>query len=398
MSSRSLITPRLVSVSAAVAMAMSIFADCIDRIAAAQPALTDATQVIQTVHAWQDGTPLPPSTGQATTYRTCEDIIQRNLALAPHYGYGVDKAAGTFSDPQTKIAIQQGCTPAAPFYIPFPVNPPGGSPPSLTALPCPSQGSGTDVWYIIGQSNASNWGDGRYTAGPGAYMYGDGRCYQASDPIVGADGTGAGPWARLADLMIGQKTMSGDPITSVIIINRAVGGTLIKDWLPGRGLNSHVASSLQDAKLHGFTPTRIVWVQGEGDAGTDNTASTSAYVDNFFAMFGTIRSLEITAPVWVAQTTMCNLRTARDPNNVDVLWRKPDFYISKEQGRQNVRAAQKIIGNWNENFHEGANLDAIDFALRRDGCHMGSYGLDQEAQLWMRAFTNPSSPASDSPH
>ena len=366
-----------------------------DEIVASQRPLTDSTEVIQTVQAWQDGRPLPSSTGQATTLRTCKAIIQRNLSLAPRLGYRVDDATGTITDPATKIAIKQDCTPAAPFYIPFPVNPPGGSAPALAALPCPAQGPGTDVWYIIGQSNASNWGDGRYTAGPGTYMYDNGRCYQASDPIAGSDGTGAGPWARLADLMIGKKTASGEAITAVIIINRAVGGTFVKDWAPGTGLSAHITSSLQDAKAHGFVPTRIVWVQGEADASA--AVATSEYVNYFMSMLGTVRSSGITAPVWIAQTTMCNVRTAADPDDLGVLQRTPDYYIQFERGRLNVRAAQKIIGSWSENFHQGADLDSIDIALRRDGCHMGSYALDQEAQLWMRAFVNPSSPTSDYP-
>jgi Carbohydrate esterase, sialic acid-specific acetylesterase len=380
---------------AIVALTVNLFAVCTNEAAADQFALADTAEVIQTVRAWQNGNPLPSSTGQATTYRTCEDVIQHNLSLAPRYGYSVDNAAGTFADPKTKIAIQQGCVPAAPLYIPFP-DAPGGSPPALTTLPCPSQGAGTEVWYIIGQSNAGNWGDGRYTARPGAYMYGDGgQCYQASDPIVGTDGAGAGPWARLADLMIGQKAMNGDAIKAVVIINRSVGGSSIKDWIPGGEFNSKLSTSLQDAKLHGFIPNRIVWVQGETDA--VDTNSTAAYVEDFFSMLGTIRSLGIVAPVWVAQTTMCNFRTASDPNDLEVLQRTPDYYVEKEEGRQNVRAAQKIIGKWNDNLHAGADLDSIDFALRRDGCHMGSYGLDQEAQLWMRAFVGPTPPTPDGP-
>jgi hypothetical protein len=357
-------------------------------VVAAEQTLTGSTEVIQTVDAWQNGSALPSTTGQATTYRTCQEIIQHNLSIAAEYGYSVDNQAGTFTDPKTNITIRQGCTPAAPFYIPFPVDPPGGSLPSLVTVPCPSQGVGTDVWYIIGQSNASNWGDGRYTSGQGTYMYGgDGQCYQASDPIAGTDGTGAGPWARLADLMVGQKTSNGDTITAVVIIDRAVGASSIKDWLPGRGLNSRMISSLKDAKLHGFVPTRIVWVQGEADALA--TTSTSEYVEDFISMLGSIRALGTKAPVWVAQATMCNLRTASNPNDPDVLWRTPDYYVDREVGRQNVRAAQQIIGGWNENLHKGANLDSIDIALRRDGCHMGSYALDQEAQLWMQAFIHP---------
>jgi Carbohydrate esterase, sialic acid-specific acetylesterase len=370
------------------AVGIALFAFHGNTVVAAEETLTDSTEVIQTVDAWQNGSTLPSTTGQVTTYGTCQEIIQHNLSIAPKFGYSVDNLAGTFTDPKTNITIRQGCTPAAPFYIPFPVNPPGGSLPSLENVSCPSQEPGTDVWYIIGQSNASNWGDGRYTAGQRTYMYGrDGQCYQASDPIAGTDGTGAGPWARLADLMVGQKAVNRDTITAVVIVDRAVGASSIKDWMPGRGLNSQMISSLTDAKLHGFVPTRIVWVQGEADALA--TTSTSEYVEDFFSMLGSIRALGIKAPVWVAQTTMCNLRTARDPNDLDVLWRTPDYYVDSEVGRQNVRAAQQIIGGWNENLHNGANLDSIDIALRRDGCHMGSYALDQEAQLWMRAFIHP---------
>jgi len=345
--------------------------------------LSPDTEVVQTVAASQNGVALPSSTGQAVAYATCQQVIANNLAVAPRLGYTVDTAAGTFTDPQTGITIQQGCTPAAPFYIPAP-NLPGGSAPSFVAVPCPVQGPGTDVWYIIGQSNAGNNGDGRYTAGAGAFMYaGNGQCYPASDPIVGTDGAGAGPWARLADLMLGQKDPNGNKIANIVIINRSVGGSSVADWAQGGIFNAKITASLNDAMANGYTPTRLVWVQGEADI----NMPAETYINDFFSMLLTIRQLGLTAPIWVATTTMCNLRTSADPHNQGVINRAPDYYIKTEAGRQNLRATQQYIAHTNQNFHEGANLDSLDFGLRRDGCHLGSYGLDQEAQLWLQAFT-----------
>jgi len=345
--------------------------------------LSPDTEVVQTVTASQNGVALPSSTGQAVTYATCQQVIANNLTVAPRLGYTVNTAAGTFTDPQTGITIQQGCTPAAPFYIPAP-NRPGGSIPSFVAVPCPMQGPGTDVWYIIGQSNAGNNGDGRYTAGAGVFMYaGNGQCYPASDPIVGTDGAGAGPWARLADLMLGQSGLNGNKIANIVIIDRAVGGSSVANWAQGGIFNAKITASLNDALANGYTPTRLVWVQGESDV--DMPPAT--YINDFFSMLQTIRQLGLTAPIWVATTTICNLRTSADPHDQDVINRTPDSYISIEAGRQSLRATQQYLGHANINFHEGANLDSLDIGLRRDGCHLGSYGLDQEAQLWLQAFT-----------
>lgn len=343
--------------------------------------LPDQTEVIQTINAWQNGTPLPSSTGQAVDYARCKRVIESNFSIAAALSYTVDKAAGTFTDPASNITIKQGCTPAAPFYIPAP-GLAGGALPTFAKIPCPAQTPDTEVWYIIGQSNASNLGDGRYTARSGAFMYGwDNDCYQASDPIVGADGNGAGPWARLADLMLGQTGLNGQKIGKIIIINRAVGGSAIRQWGPGGIFSRTISRSLTEAKASGYTPTRIFWVQGESDVAV---LSTEQYVDAFGKVLDSIRQLGVAAPVWVAQTTMCNMRSLADLNDRQVIERPPNNYILLERGRLSIRAAQKILGDQN---HAGASLDSIDIGLRRDGCHMGSYGLDQEARLWFRALT-----------
>jgi len=339
----------------------------------------------QYVNAWMsDGMPLPDTMGQATDVRTCTEVKNRNLDLAPSFGFTVDRDAGTFTDPASGITIKQSCI-INPALVATPVHPFGGAAPKLAAVPCPKAGVGADVWFIFGQSIAGNYSEGRYTAGPNGFAYaGGGLCYPLSDPVAGGDGQDAGPWTRLADLMMNRNGLDSFGINRIVVTERAIAGSFIKDWAPGGAYNSYLLAQIKDAIANGLTPTRFIFSQGEQDA--DGNTTTQQWADNFKAILTSIRSTGASAPVYVSQETICNFRTSDDPSPAKVVSRTPDYYVRHELGRIAIRAAQNLVVN-GTSVRAGPNLDRIGAQLRADGCHMGYAGLAMEANLWMNALT-----------
>jgi hypothetical protein len=339
-------------------------------------------QAIQMVTATLDGVSLPPSTGQVTDFANCRRIVANNLASAPALGYVVQ--SGNFTDPATHITITQDCLSASNLYDPAPIHPFDSSAPDLVSVPCPAVGPGTDVWFIFGQSNAGNFGDGRHKANKHGYAYaGNGICFQLNDPIAGGQGTDAGPWARLADKTMGGTGLDRMPIANIIVIERAIGGSSVKAWMPGGSQNPYLIAQLQDAIVHGLTPTRLFWIQGEADVGF---LDGSTWAADFNAMLSSVRLLGAAAPIYVATATICNERGSENYPATEVLNRPADWYIWSEAGRIQIRKAQAAVVN-GADVRRGPNLDLIDISRRRDGCHFGPRGLDDHAEAWFQILT-----------
>ena len=133
-------------------------------------------------------------------------------------------------------------------------------------------------------------------------------------------------------------------------------------------------------------PTHLAYSQGEADVGI---LSTEQWVDRWQSMLASVRKLGCTSEIWTSIETICNVRTAADPFDEDVIRRLPDSYVHIEVGRQNIRAAQKRVGSIGTVTRLGPNLDLIDWHLRAcgDGCHFGEGGLTMAAQAWASALT-----------
>src|SRR4051812_1788685 len=58
------------------------------------------------------------------------------------------------------------------------------------------------VILTLGQSNASNFGQGKYECHNKVFNYFDGNVYKAKEPLLGADGVNCSVWTRLADMLI----------------------------------------------------------------------------------------------------------------------------------------------------------------------------------------------------
>ena len=345
----------------------------------------DNIQVLQTVTASIKGTALPSSTGQIIPRALAEEVIATNLKLAPQFGYRVEPD-GSFSDPASGITILQGYVAATPDYI-IPAYPAAED-----ARPHPIEpetiGKGTLKLFVWGQSIAANCGHGRYAARNTdiTCVYADGHFYPCSDPIVGAEGPGGSVWSRLADSVLGRP-INNSTVSQVVIGCCAQGSTSINDWAPGGSEAPRLARCLSDYITNVGQPTHLAYSQGESDV---NILSTEQWLDRWHAMLASVRNVGCTSTIWTSIETICNLRTAADPFDVDVIRRSPDSYVRIEVGRQNIRAAQRIAGTLGADTRPGPNLDLIDWHLRAcgDGCHFGERGLAMAAQAWATALTN----------
>jgi len=107
-------------------------------------------------------------------------------------------------------------------------------------------------------------------------------------------------------------------------------------------------------------------------------------------MLASVRNLGCTSKIWTSIESICNVRTAADPFDEDVIRRLPNSYVHIEVGRQNIRAAQRLAATFDPDSRPGPNLDLIDWHLRAcgDGCHFGERGLAMAAQAWASALTN----------
>jgi hypothetical protein len=345
----------------------------------------DYISVLQTVTASIKGAALPPSTGQIIPRVLANEVIATNRKLAPSFGYRLEHD-GSFTDPVSGITIRQGYVPAAPNYI-IPTLPATESMPPKAVNFRPLD-QGTMKLFVWGQSLAANAGYGRYAArnSDKAFVYESGSYYPCGDPIIGAEGGGSSVWSRLADSILG-RSINNLIVSQVVIGCCAVGSTSITDWAPNGRESEILHRRLSDYIANVGQPTHLAYSQGESDVGM---LSTEQWIDRWQTMLASIRKLGCTSTIWTSIETICNLRTAADPFDEDVIRETPDSYIKTEIGRQYIRAAQRSVGMLGPDSRPGPNLDLIDWRLRAcgDGCHFGERGLAMAAQAWASALAN----------
>jgi Carbohydrate esterase, sialic acid-specific acetylesterase len=218
------------------------------------------------------------------------------------------------------------------------------------------------VIVALGQSNAGNFGMGRYAATEAVDNFDPetGTCFSAIDPLLGADGSGSSFLPRLGDLLI----QSGQ-FKRAIVVSIAVGGASILD-LTSINLNriDNLIAKLRQASV---TPTQVLFEQGETDAAGNTTADE--YLASLVKLVRQFRSAGYDAPFYVALSTKCD---EVHPRN-----------------RRVIRAAQVAASNLDLNIRRGPDIDMIGNNGRTHGhCHMNEIGTLAQAALWA-AFIRP---------
>jgi hypothetical protein len=227
-----------------------------------------------------------------------------------------------------------------------------------TAIACPPQTDATAVILVIGQSNAANTGGQRFQSPSGRVAaYFDGRCSVAASPLLGTSGLAGEAWSA-----IGDRLVSNGSFDEVVLIPAAIGGSSLKQWMPGGELNSMLHDVVKDAERN-YRITHVLWHQGEADFSLHT--SEDAYVSGFQSLARDLRAQGVTAPIYVSVATRCE--------ETDDQW-SADSPISR---------AQRRLGNSGEGFAPGVDTDALLNAFdRSDGCHIGGSGMSKVIDAW----------------
>lgn len=229
-----------------------------------------------------------------------------------------------------------------------------------TEISCPRQTDNTVVALVFGQSNAANsHGQRILQNSPRIVNLFNGKCYVASDPLLGASGNAGSVWT-----LLGTKLIATGKYDNIIFVPAGMGGSAIKSWAQGGELNAMLGDVIQVSQPK-YNFTHIIWHQGESDLVVKTTKDE--YKQNFYSMLKTIRDNGVNRPIHVSIATIFG-----DNNN-------PDNPISKAQ-------RELIDGN---GIKLGPNTDKLNAPEDRyDDAHVSYTGMHKFADLLLLTVFN----------
>ena len=222
------------------------------------------------------------------------------------------------------------------------------------------------VLLVLGQANAANYGELRYTPQREVYCLDVSRmqCAAAADPLGGAAGAGGSIWSRLGDRLIDKGLRQ-----RVLLVPLCAKDLLITDWIPEGAM--HRAMALALSRLHKELGTlflrysAVLWQQGETDS-PNTQMSARAYQLHFQDMIAALRSNGVFAPVFPAIATGGH-----------------DSDKANGDSQAGMREAQCALPNSRAGIFAGPDIDSVGTELRFDGCHFSGKGLERGADLWL---------------
>ena len=236
------------------------------------------------------------------------------------------------------------------------------TPDHLFSVPC----EGKDSILAFGQSNSANSGSVADQAiSPSVFMFYNGYCFPARDPLLGAsifDGGGS-LWLPLA------KKYASETGRPIVIVSFGVGGTEISKWNSGGVFVPRLSQVLADVKKAKLNIIKIFWHQGESDNGLQTT--TASYLQNFANIQNSFSQQGINVKFSIAVATYLSFL----PYNVS----------------RDVQEAQlSLIENNPASIELGVNTDFYHTPYRSVGdLHLNQLGLTSISNEWYgRAFTN----------
>lgn len=212
----------------------------------------------------------------------------------------------------------------------------------------------TMVLFVLGQSNASNYGELKHTSFLGkAYQYFDGLFYVAKDPLLGAAGDGGSIWTLLSN-----KLVDSGVTDQVVVIASGAAGSPISAWTADQPLGIQLQKQLNQLHNSGLTVTHFLWQQGEADYDTD----ANSYLASLTGIIDQTKYFFPSSNFVVAQSVKCGY--------------KP--YESE------VPSAQRKAATL-EGVFLGPNSDDIGSDGRNtvDECHFNGEGQERLASLWL---------------
>ncbi len=230
---------------------------------------------------------------------------------------------------------------------------------------CPTSGPRTFSVLALGQSVGSNRAmrdEPPFVARSGALNFLDGKCYQAADPLLGGDGGGKGNslWTIFADQVVASGTHD-----HAVVGLFTEGNTSMRDWVEHPGYIDRVAQLNAEMTKAGVAPDAISFMLGENDAfyGFPIRTTRDEFISRFRSFNSAIRKRGVTAPVYVAEETICS---------------HPPY--------EPVASAQRSLADEAAGIRRGPNIDSIGFEHRWDGCHLTHEGRARAARLLREAL------------
>ena len=230
--------------------------------------------------------------------------------------------------------------------------------PEKKEVRCPRQTKRTAVILAFGQSNSANFAVQPYKSEHGSHVLNlfEGKCYVASSPLLGANGTWGESWTLLGNLLVQDRVFD-----TVIIVAAGIGATSVTRWEKGGKLNPMLMETVAQTKKAKYEFTHLLWHQGEAD--TRNSAE--AYTRSFLSMLGTLRDSGVTAPIFVCVANANRVESKDWDPNVP------------------VRLAQQGLPDPMKGIYAGVDTDVL--ILKADGYrgHFNKGGQEKFANVWL---------------
>ena len=200
-----------------------------------------------------------------------------------------------------------------------------------------------DAYVIIGfgQSNSANHAGHRFETNKDIVNFYNGKCYVASDPLLGATGSSGSVWIPLSEeLNIKDKT--------IVLSTFGVSGTKVSDWLNDDYLMPFYKENISSLKSFYKKPNAVVWMQGSADRETD-LDSLDMDIRNFLSILSSDFNK---SNIYIIPSTYCN--------------KNPSFVINNIYMKHSKSLGAVFIDNVDE-------LNQI--SLRYDDCHYSERGI-----------------------
>ncbi len=219
---------------------------------------------------------------------------------------------------------------------------------SKKVVPCPPNSLDTGVLLIIGQSNSANTAAKKYTTEYSGKVvnYFEGRCFDASSPLLGATGQGGEFLTPLADNLVRSGIYK-----NVVIITSSINSSLIARWERDGDLNKMLIKTLREAAFYYPMITDVIYHQGEADY---NHTTRDAYTASFRSLVASLLEIKVTAPIFISVATRCAQQDWESDNSIAI-------------------AQRSLV----DNKHIFLGLDSddiIELGDRFDGCHFNETG------------------------
>jgi hypothetical protein len=207
------------------------------------------------------------------------------------------------------------------------------------------------VALILGQSNFANHGDTKASCDSGTFALDGLKLVPAADPIPGATGKMGSIWTRFGPICLQSGIWE-----QIILVNVAVGGSLIKSWAPSGENHDRLIDAVRRCRELDLQITHVFFHQGESDTAYDTCGDE--YEADLQEVVNGLRGQEVEAPI-----TVCLV----------------SYY--RGQKSEQVRQAQRNVVEQNLDMVLGPDSDLVIDGYRYDNLHFNEFGLEKMAEL-----------------